>query len=49
LLIISTVDLEPGKRGAQNVAAIDAAVRAGVKHLVFMSAAGTRQTQGELA
>jgi NAD(P)H dehydrogenase (quinone) len=59
LLIISTVDQEPGKRGAQNVAAIDAAVRAGVKHIVFMSAAGTRQeeeparvapmTQGELA
>jgi NAD(P)H dehydrogenase (quinone) len=43
LLIISTVDPEPGKRGAQNVAAIDAAVRAGVKHIVFMSAAGTRQ------
>ena len=40
LLIIPTV--EPGKRGAQNVAAIDAAVRAGVKHIVFMSAAGTR-------
>jgi NAD(P)H dehydrogenase (quinone) len=45
LLIISTVDLEPGKRGAQNVAAIDAAVRAGVKHIVFMSAAGTRQEE----
>jgi hypothetical protein len=29
LLIISTVDLEPGKRGAQNVAAIDAAMRGG--------------------
>ncbi len=43
LLIISTVD--PGKRGAQNVAAIDAAVRAGVKHIVFMSAAGTRQEE----
>jgi uncharacterized protein YbjT (DUF2867 family) len=45
LLIISTVDQEPGKRGAQNVAAIDAAVRAGVKHIVFMSAAGTRQEE----
>jgi NAD(P)H dehydrogenase (quinone) len=43
LLIITTVD--PGKRGAQNVAAIDAAVRAGVKHIVFMSAAGTRQEE----
>jgi NAD(P)H dehydrogenase (quinone) len=27
LLIITTVDPEPGKRGTQNVAAIDAAVR----------------------
>src|SRR5258708_389272 len=43
LLIIPTVD--PGKRAAQNVAAIDAAVRAGVKHIVFMSAAGTRQEE----
>src|SRR5712671_7657227 len=43
LLTISTVD--SGKRGAQNVAAIDAAVRAGVKHIVFMSAAGTRQEE----
>lgn len=45
LLIIPTVDPVPGKRGAQNVAAIDAAVRAGVKHIVFMSAAGTRQEE----
>jgi NAD(P)H dehydrogenase (quinone) len=46
LLIISTVvDLEHGKRGAQNVAAIDAAVRAGVKHIVLVSAAGTRQEE----
>src|SRR5258708_7462134 len=43
LLIITTVD--PERRGAQNVAAIDAAVRAGVKHIVFMSAAGTRQEE----
>ena len=43
LLIITTVD--PEKRGAQNIAAIDAAVRAGVKHIVFMSAAGTRQEE----
>jgi len=43
LLIITTVDPEPGKRGAQNVAAIDAAVSAGVEHIVFMSAVGTRQ------
>jgi NAD(P)H dehydrogenase (quinone) len=45
LLIITTVAAEPGKRGAQNVAAIDAAVRAGVKHIVFMSAVGTRQEE----
>src|SRR6266850_6948233 len=43
LLIIPTVD--PGKRGAQNIAAIDAAVRASVKDIVFMSAAGTRQAE----
>src|SRR3984957_8100014 len=43
LLIITTVDPEPGKRGAQNVAAIDAAVKARVKHIVFMSGVGTRQ------
>src|SRR6202023_2501552 len=45
LLVITTVDPEPGKRGAQNVAAIDAAVKAGVKHIVFMSAVGTRQEE----
>jgi NAD(P)H dehydrogenase (quinone) len=45
LLIITTVDPEPGRRGAQNVAAIDAAVKAGVKHIVFTSAMGTRQEE----
>jgi NAD(P)H dehydrogenase (quinone) len=45
LLIIPTLEPAPGKRGAQNVAAIDAAVRAGVKHIVFMSAAGARQEE----
>src|ERR1700730_6565664 len=45
LLIITTVDPEPGKRGAQNVAAIDAAVKARVKHIVFTSAVGTRQEE----
>src|SRR6266700_4432144 len=39
LLIITTVAPEPGKRGAQNVAAIDAAVKA------VMSAVGTRQEE----
>jgi NAD(P)H dehydrogenase (quinone) len=43
LLIIPTLDA--GKRGAQNVAAIDGAVRAGVKHIVFMSASGVRQAE----
>jgi NAD(P)H dehydrogenase (quinone) len=45
LLIITTVAPEPGKRGTQNVAAIDAAVKAGVKHIVLMSAVGTRQEE----
>src|ERR1700761_7841211 len=45
LLIITTVAPEPGKRGAQNVAAIDAALKAGVKHIVFMSGVGTRQEE----
>jgi NAD(P)H dehydrogenase (quinone) len=45
LLIIPTLAPEPGKRGAQNVAAIDAAVKAGVKHIVFMSSAGARQEE----
>jgi len=45
LLIITTVAPEPGKRGAQIVAAIDAAVRAGVRHIVLMSAVGTRQEE----
>src|SRR6201981_811182 len=43
LLILPT--LEPGKRAAQNVAAIDASVRAGIKHIVFMSTAGARQEE----
>jgi NAD(P)H dehydrogenase (quinone) len=46
LLIIPSLDA--GKRGAQNVAAIDAAVSAGVKHIVFMSAAGARQEESLL-
>jgi len=45
LLIIPTVSPEPGKRSVQNVAAIDAAVKAGVKHIVFMSGVGTRQEE----
>jgi NAD(P)H dehydrogenase (quinone) len=43
LLIIPT--LEPTKRAAQNVAAIDAAVKASVKHIVFMSTAGAQKEE----
>jgi NAD(P)H dehydrogenase (quinone) len=45
LLVISTSDPRPGKRGEQNVAAIDAAVKAGVKQIVFTSMAGARQQE----
>lgn len=41
LLLIPTVDLEPGKRATQLIAAIDAATSIGVQHIVLMSAAGT--------
>lgn len=43
LLLIPSSDLRPGVRGAQNVAAIDAALAAGVGHIVLLSALGTRQ------
>lgn len=42
LLIIPTTDLRPGMRASQNVRAIDAAVAAGVGHIVFLSSSGTR-------
>jgi NAD(P)H dehydrogenase (quinone) len=45
LLIIPSVERQPGKRGAQNIAAIDAAVKAGVRHVVLMSATGTRREE----
>ena len=45
LLIIPTSDLGRGRRGTQNVAAIDAAVKGGVGHIVLMSAAGTRREE----
>src|SRR5260370_24834045 len=35
LLIITTLDPEPVKRGVQKVAATDAAVNASVKHMLF--------------
>jgi NAD(P)H dehydrogenase (quinone) len=45
LLLIPSSDLRPGVRGAQNTAAVDAAVAAGVGHIVLVSSAGTRQVQ----
>jgi NAD(P)H dehydrogenase (quinone) len=41
LLIIPTAEVTPGRRGAQNIAGIDAAVAAGVGHIVLFSSAGT--------
>jgi NAD(P)H dehydrogenase (quinone) len=43
LLIIPSADLRPGVRGRQLKAAIDAAMQAGVGHIVLMSAAGTKE------
>ncbi|ODT21683.1 MAG: NAD(P)-dependent oxidoreductase [Kaistia sp. SCN 65-12] len=43
VVLIPTGDLRPGMRGAQNETGISAAVAAGVKHIVFLSAAGTRE------
>lgn len=45
LLLIPSADLEPGKRGKQLTAAIDAAVEAGVKHIVLVSASGTKRLE----
>lgn len=45
LLLIPSSDLREGVRGAQNVAAIDAAVAAGVRHVVLLSALGTRKQE----
>lgn len=43
LLIIPSADLRPGVRGRQLKAAIDAARKAGVTHVVLVSAAGTKE------
>ncbi len=40
LLVVPSAEIRPGKRGEQNVAAIDAAGAAGVGHVVFLSSAG---------
>jgi NAD(P)H dehydrogenase (quinone) len=45
LVLIPTSDLRPGVRGSQNEAAIAAAVASGVKHIVLLSAAGTREQE----
>lgn len=45
VLLIPTSDHAPGRRGTQNEAAIDAAVQAGVGHIVFLSGAGTRAVE----
>lgn len=42
LLLIPTIALAPGVRARQNVAAIDAAVGAGVEHIVILSSCGAR-------
>ncbi len=41
LLVIPTIDMRPGVRGVQNTSAINAAVKAGVEHVVFFSSLGT--------
>jgi NAD(P)H dehydrogenase (quinone) len=42
VLIIPTIDMRPGVRAVQNTTAINAAVKAGVEHVVFVSSLGTR-------
>jgi NAD(P)H dehydrogenase (quinone) len=45
LLLIPSTDMETGRRAEQNITAIDAAVEAGVSHIVLMSSAGTRNVE----
>lgn len=47
LLLIPSADLRPGVRGGQLTAAVDAANKAGVSHVVLMSAAGTREASND--
>ncbi|KFC61719.1 NADPH:quinone oxidoreductase 2 [Devosia sp. LC5] len=42
LVLIPSSDMRPGKRSEQNITAIEAAVSAGVKHVVILSGAGAR-------
>jgi NAD(P)H dehydrogenase (quinone) len=45
VVLIPTSDLRPGMRGSQNEAGIAAALAAGVKHIVLLSVAGTREQE----
>lgn len=45
LLLIPTLEMAPGRRAEQSIAGINAAVSAGVKHIVLMSSAGTRKAE----
>ena len=45
LALIPSADMTPGVRGRQLRAAIDAAVEAGVKHILLVSTAGTREAE----
>ncbi len=42
LLIIPSSDMTPGKRATQHTAAVEAAVKVGVGHIIFVSATGIR-------
>jgi NAD(P)H dehydrogenase (quinone) len=42
VLLIPTMDMSPSARGVQHTAAVEAAVKAGVGHIVFFSSLGTR-------
>src|SRR5665213_1189424 len=45
LVLIPSNETNPGARLGQHIAAVDAATAAGVKHIVLISAAGTREAQ----
>jgi NAD(P)H dehydrogenase (quinone) len=45
VLIIPSTDMRPGVRGVQAIAAVDAAVKAGVEHIVYFSSLGTRAAE----
>ena len=45
LLLIPSTSLQSGARSTQNIAAINAAVEAGVSHIVLMSSAGARNAE----